>query len=161
MSACLAKGGVWQRAFCACLVTVWLAACDAGAPVVTVEEDPNRIEVAGLWAGVDDAGVEQHLVCLKLVEPDSAAAFEMVAVDTLEGSGLIATAEGKWSYRPPRIEVELFAWPDPRGVPRITAELGSAGTALLLRIAYRQGDQIVVGLNRTTRCGRFRDLPPG
>lgn len=133
-----------------------LAACAEESPVEqTTEIDPNRLQVEGLWAGRSDEGVEERIVCLKMVEPDSAAAFEMVEVDTEIGSGLIAAAHGQWSYRPPRIEIELFSWGDPRGIPRLTAEVAQTGRVLLLRVAYRQGDQFSVALSRASRCGRF------
>jgi hypothetical protein len=133
-----------------------LSACGKESPVeVEVETDPNRVAVEGLWAGQSQSGEEERLVCLKMVEPDSAAAFELVEVDTEVGSGIIAAAEGQWSYRPPRIEIELFHWGDPRGIPRLSAEIAKTGRTMLLRVVYRQGDQFTVALTRAIRCGRF------
>ena len=137
-------------------LTLALGACDSAEPdpqVLSERTDISAIE--GLWAGMDASGREQRIACLKIVEPDNSAAFELVEVDTLAGGGSIASANGRWTYAPPRLEIELFGWPDARGVPRISAELGTSGQVLLLRVSYRQGDQFILGLERASRCGQF------
>ena len=142
--------------FLAASFTLLLGGCDSADQTEPRKtEDPNRIEVAGLWAGSDEDGREERLVCLKLVEPDSAVSIEVVEVDTLAGNGSFITGRGTWSYRPPRVEVQLTDFADPRGIPRVNAEVNATGQMLLLRVSYRQGDQFALTMERAVRCGRI------
>ena len=94
-------------------------------------------------------------MCLKMVEPDSAVSIEFVEVDTLIGAGFIVSGKGTWSYRPPRIEIELSEFAHPQGTPRVNGELASSGDAMLLRVVFRQGEQFALTMERASRCGRI------